>query len=107
MENVIFAKLMDTKRRTAARKKPRKIRGVRQESAIPVIDCRVKTQANGEKIIRKQEDKDKKKKDQKKGRVRTQNEVTDEESDGDNKDFLDEKEESEDEGQPKTPQEDM
>ena len=50
-------------------------------------DCRAKTKANGEKIIRKQEDKDKNKKDQKKGRVRTQNEVTDEESDGDNEDF--------------------
>ena len=61
-------------------------------------DCRAKTKANGEKIIRKQEDKDKKKKDQKKGRVRKQNEVTDEESDGDNEDFLEEKEESEEEG---------
>ena len=61
-------------------------------------DCRAKTKANGEKIIRKQEDKDKKKKDQKKGRIRKQNEVTDEESDGENEDFLEEKEESEEEG---------
>ena len=58
-------------------------------------DCRAKTKANGEKIIRKQEDKDKRRKDQKRGRVRKQDEVTDEESDAENEDFLDEKEESE------------
>ena len=52
-------------------------------------DCRAKTKANGEKIIRKNpEDKDKKKKDQKKGCVRTQQEVTDDESDEEKKDFL-------------------
>ena len=61
-------------------------------------DYRAKTKANGEKIIRKQEDKDKKRKDQKRGRIRKQDEVTDEESDAENEDFLDEKEESEEEG---------
>ena len=61
-------------------------------------DCRAKTKANGEKIIRKQEDKDKRRKDQKRGRVRKQDEVTDEESDAENEDFLEEKEESEEEG---------
>ena len=61
-------------------------------------DCRAKTKANGEKIIRKQEDKDKKRKDQKRGRIRKHDEVTDEESDAENEDFLEEKEESEEEG---------
>ena len=61
-------------------------------------DCRAKTKANGEKITRKQEDKDKKRKDQKRGRIRKHDEVTDEESDAENEDFLEEKEESEEEG---------
>ena len=61
-------------------------------------DCRAKTKANGEKITRKPEDKDKKRKDQKRGRIRKHDEVTDEESDAENEDFLEEKEESEEEG---------
>ena len=67
-------------------------------------DCIAKTKANGEKIIEKPGDKkgftnkkDKSGKIRKGTGIRTQNEVTDDESEDENKSFLDEKGDSEEE----------